>query len=816
MIKLEAIKIEDFRGIRKLQLQPNRKSFVVRGPNGSGKSGVVDAIEFALTGTVTRLSGKGTGGLSVGRHGPHVDRRDHPDAAVVSLQVYIPELEKTATITRRVKQPNKPEIDPPDDDVRVLLREAAARPELTLTRREIMRFILVEASKRSEEIQAVLRLDAIHKYRGTLKTVQNKLTSALSAAERRVTDAREALRRHLGVETVTAEGLRGAVNERRVELGLSQVGTLTAESVLDEGVVTSEPSPKQRLNKASALRDVGAALTAFADLHERGLVEAEAIVETLQRVATSPALAAALKQAGLVSAGLELIDAPECPLCDLPWDVHELRTHLETKLRFSEEAQQLRSSLESNGTSLAREADSLRAILNTAEAAARSAGNEGATQTLEAWQQDLRTFAETLRNWDELAHHRERLEAGWAAPPDSVRDRLEEVKATIANLPVEKPASGAIAFLSLAQERFSAWQTAKRDEERARRAAEAGKAAYKAFCDAAEAELTGLYRQVEERFSEYYKQINADDESGFSARLEPTEGKLDLTVDFYDRGMFPPAAYHSEGHQDGMGVCLYLALMQHLLQDRFSMAVLDDVVTSVDSEHRREFCQLLKQKFPDTQFIITTHDQVWAEQMRSSGLVRSGSAVSFYGWTVDDGPMVEATTTAWEQIDAALAKNNIGDAAGALRRYLESVSRELAGNIGAQPTFRPDNSYDLGDLLPSVIKRYGELLGKAAKAAQSWKDQTEQEAIKERKARFTKCVTDSQVEQWAINKAVHYNEWANFSRKDFAPVVDAFKRLLAELRCAQCEAWVYSTPRHSAEMLRCNCNKGVALNLKNK
>src|SRR5580700_7504559 len=47
----------------------NRGSFVVSGPNGSGKSGVVDAIQFALTGEIGRLKGAGTGDLSLSDHG---------------------------------------------------------------------------------------------------------------------------------------------------------------------------------------------------------------------------------------------------------------------------------------------------------------------------------------------------------------------------------------------------------------------------------------------------------------------------------------------------------------------------------------------------------------------------------------------------------------------------------------------------------------------------------------------------------------------------------------------------------------------------
>src|SRR5438445_6947495 len=99
MIKIESVTIRELRGIRELEIRRNRRCFVVSGPNGSGKSGIVDAIQFALTGEMSRLSGKGTAGISVSHHGPHVDRRDDPAAAEVALQVYVPELNKSAVLT---------------------------------------------------------------------------------------------------------------------------------------------------------------------------------------------------------------------------------------------------------------------------------------------------------------------------------------------------------------------------------------------------------------------------------------------------------------------------------------------------------------------------------------------------------------------------------------------------------------------------------------------------------------------------------------------------------------------------------------------
>ena len=67
-----------------------------------------------------------------------------------------------------------------------------------------------------------------------------------------------------------------------------------------------------------------------------------------------------------------------------------------------------------------------------------------------------------------------------------------------------------------------------------------------------------------------------------------------------------------------------------------------------------------------------------------------------------------------------------------------------------------------------------------------------------------------------LNKAVHYNEWANFSRSEFKAVVDAFKALLLEFRCSkpECDSWLYVTPRKGdPEVLRCRC-MSVNFNLK--
>jgi hypothetical protein len=291
-------------------------------------------------------------------------------------------------------------------------------------------------------------------------------------------------------------------------------------------------------------------------------------------------------------------------------------------------------------------------------------------QLLARWKADLDELKGKLATVDGLMVLKDRMTTGWFQIPNGFTESLKILTETVEAKPDQTATIDAQTFLTTAQLRLGDYRESRRKREAAEIALKAAKAAYAAYCTVMDDELNALYEDVQEDFSEYYRIINEDDESEFTARLTPSEGKLEFDVNFYERGLFPPGAFHSEGHQDGMGVCLYLALMKRLFGDRFTFALLDDVVMSVDAGHRYQFCKLLKIEFPDTQFIITTHDRLWAEQMKSAGLVTRRTSLAFQGWTIDTGPLVESNLDIWDDIAASLAKGKVEVAAAALRHHL--------------------------------------------------------------------------------------------------------------------------------------------------
>lgn len=645
MIKLESAHIEEVRGIRNLDVNFSQATFAISGPNGSGKSGVIDAIEFGLTGQIGRLMGRGTKGLTVAEHGPHVDKVDFPDAAFVQLKLFIPALGKSATITRKLSAPRKPTIEPNTSDVRKVLAEIEDHPEITLSRREILRFILVEPSKRSDEIQTILKLEEIGQTRAGLNTAQNKLQTAFKNAENRVHDTKETLQRHLQIAAFKAEDLLAAVNARRKTLGLAAVAKLEADTKLDAKL--ADTGKAAEFNKQSVLRDLKAVTDAMAALPVSGKASTDAILAAIGKLEADPALLESLNRRALIEKGLDLVDGPECPLCDHAWnDEALLRAHLNAKLAKSEEAAKLKAALLKAGGELSREAARFGAMLAQLHKIASAEADEPAKAVVEGWAKDLDQLKTQLGGFDGLIGLKARLTEDWAATPPTLAKRLAELSKSVEAKPDQSAATDARTFLTTAQLRLEDYRGAMRQSKAANGASKAAKVAYDTYCGVMEAELNALYEDVQEDFSTFYKTINEGDEITFTAKLTPSAGKLDLNVNFYERGLYPPAAFHSEGHQDGMGVCLYLALMKRLFGNRFTIALLDDVVMSVDSGHRYQFCKLLKTHFPDTQFVITTHDRLWAEQMRSAGLVSTKTSLAFHSWSIDEDQLLTEVAAA--------------------------------------------------------------------------------------------------------------------------------------------------------------------------
>lgn len=817
MIRAKKLRIQEFRGIRDLTLDFGGKNFAICGPNGTGKSGVVDALEFVLTGNISRLAGAGTGGLSIKDHGPHVDSRNKPDAAIVTLTADIPSLHQEVTLTRSIKDAKKLRVTPDTPELRAILEKVALHPEFTLSRRELIKYVLSEPGKRAKDVQELLRLDEVESIRLLLQRIANASERDVATFRSAAEYASSSLRTALTLVKVSAADILAVVNEKRTVLSLPPLPVLEANTSIKDGIASAAaqgaPGTVSKTHAKAEIAELTEALSTLTQPEFLARVAATK-AEAADLAKDEPLIRAASRESLLQSA-LALYDDQVCPVCDTPWKPEEFRKHLAHKLEHLAAVTQKRTALQ---TSIAPIEAVIERLRRAAGAIIRSAS--ALRPPLDA--NDIGQFnfrlagvLDQLRRLLPIRATEEGLSALTTVPP-AVLTALKQVETAVSALPEPSQQDAAREFLIVGQEKLENYRKARLTLNAAEQKAKTARFVFDYYGETTTEALEAIYAKVQDFFSHLYRLINQEDEKLFQAHLRPSTGKLGFDVDFYGRGFFPPGAYHSEGHQDGMGLCLYLALMNHLAGSSFTFAVLDDVLMSVDSGHRREVSRMLREQFPDTQFILTTHDEIWLRHMKTVGLIEAKRFVQFRTWDVSVGPTQWDDVEAWDKIEADLKKSDVRSAAALLRNYLEHFAKEACQELRAQVDYKGDAQYTLNDLLPNAVAKFNKCLRAAKASAVSWGDQALIQVIAAREAQFDKRAKAAFGDQWQMNAVIHYNEWENLTPNDFRPVVTAFRDLVTCLSCEQCHDVFHPLPAMGdAQSLRCYCGR-TNLNLVKK
>ena len=176
----------------------------------------------------------------------------------MTVKLTIPSLNKTVTLERGLKSPRKPTITPNDPEISRVLKEVEDHPEIVLSRREIIKYVLASPGVRAQQVQALLRFDSLDKVRAGLLKIANAAEREVNALTANLTATREHLLRALGISEMSRELLLTQVNRQRAILALAPIAELRDTTALNDGLETSSPNPKQRIAKAQATNDLAA------------------------------------------------------------------------------------------------------------------------------------------------------------------------------------------------------------------------------------------------------------------------------------------------------------------------------------------------------------------------------------------------------------------------------------------------------------------------------------------------------------------------------------------------------------------------------
>lgn len=320
---------------------------------------------------------------------------------------------------------------------------------------------------------------------------------------------------------------------------------------------------------------------------------------------------------------------------------------------------------------------------------------------------------------------------------------------------------------------------------------ETAKKIYEIFSQTKKDKTREIYNSIRENVNAYYSMLHPSDPHKNIAIdvVESRRASAHLKIESFGSAE-DPRAFTSEGHLDSLGLCIFLAFVEKFNRD-CPLVILDDVVTTIDAQHRDLICKLLFEKFKDRQLVITTHDAIWYDQICAAQKAYSidGKCMNLdiVKWTFELGPQIEPYKPRWESIVSRIDSGDKQGAASESRVYLEWLLKRICLNMQAKVVFKTAG-YTVADLLNPAKSRLIDLISNTE---------------------FKQMVIDSfrEIESIGLmgNLLTHDNvDAANVSMDEVERFCLAIHAIRMILQCPECETFL----RYYQDMRRTRCPNG--------
>lgn len=156
---------------------------------------------------------------------------------------------------------------------------------------------------------------------------------------------------------------------------------------------------------------------------------------------------------------------------------------------------------------------------------------------------------------------------------------------------------------------------------------------------------------------------------------------------FFNNEVAPPHKYLSESHLNCLGIAIFITSVK-AFNERNRFFILDDVISSFDTDHRKRFADLMVEELSDYQIVIMTHERDWFEYVKN--VVKGKNwQINSIKWNEDKGTYVDEP---FENIKNRIKKRiKEADESGLgndLRIYIENVLKSISFHLKVKMDFQ--------------------------------------------------------------------------------------------------------------------------------
>jgi energy-coupling factor transporter ATP-binding protein EcfA2 len=162
-----------------------------------------------------------------------------------------------------------------------------------------------------------------------------------------------------------------------------------------------------------------------------------------------------------------------------------------------------------------------------------------------------------------------------------------------------------------------------------------------------------------------------------------------ITIQYKYNGEWvsPPQKYFSESHLNCFGISFFLASVVAFNKEN-KFLILDDIISSFDTSHRKRFADLLFEKFANYQIVLLTHEEEWFQYVKQIAK-KKGWIINDIKWTEEKGTHLdELPNDLKELIRTNIANGNIDFLGNPIRKYLEHILKGICLNLDVKMSFR--------------------------------------------------------------------------------------------------------------------------------